>query len=178
MPEWTYEGRKIKIIEGNIALLDVEAVVNAANSRLKLGGGVAGAIRTYGGPSIQEECDRLAPIEVGQAVLTSGGNLKAKYVIHAVGPVNGEGDEPAKLARATRKSLEIAWEKKIQSIAFPAISTGIFGFPIQRCSEIMLETTMDFMCKHEWPSEILFCLYGQEAFTIFLEMLEKFRRGS
>jgi O-acetyl-ADP-ribose deacetylase (regulator of RNase III) len=178
MTEWTYKHRKIKIVEGNIVLLDVEAVVNAANSRLKLGGGVAGAIRTYGGPSIQEECDRLAPIEVGQAVLTGGGGLKARYVIHAVGPVNGEGDEPAKLARATRKSLEIALEKKIRSIAFPAISTGIFGFPVQRCSEIMLETAMDFMSKNEWPNEILFCLYGQEAFSIFLETLEKLQRGS
>jgi O-acetyl-ADP-ribose deacetylase (regulator of RNase III) len=177
MTEWTHKNRKITIVEGNIVLLDVEAVVNAANSRLKLGGGVAGAIRTYGGPSIQEECDRLAPIAVGQAVMTGGGNLKARYVIHAVGPVNGEGDESAKLARATRSCLEIAREKKIRSIAFPAISTGIFGFPIRECSEIMLQTAIDFLSENEWPREIVFCLYGQEPFSIFLETLDRLRPG-
>jgi O-acetyl-ADP-ribose deacetylase (regulator of RNase III) len=175
MTEWIYKNRKISIVEGNIVLLDVEAVVNAANSRLKLGGGVAGAIRTYGGPSIQKECDRLAPIAVGQAVITGGGNLKAKYVIHAVGPVNGEGDESAKLTRATWSSLEIAREKKIQSIAFPAISTGIFGFPIRECSEIMLRTAMDFLREDEWPREIVFCLYGQEPFSVFIGTLDKLR---
>ncbi len=177
MTEWTYKNREITIVEGNIVLLDVEAVVNAANSHLKLGGGVAGAIRTYGGPSIQEECDRLAPIAVGQAVLTGGGNLKAKSVIHAVGPVNGEGNEAAKLAQATRNSLEIAREQKIRSIAFPAISTGIFGFPIQECSEIMLQTAMDFLSENEWPREVVFCLYGQEPFSIFVKTLDRLRSG-
>jgi O-acetyl-ADP-ribose deacetylase (regulator of RNase III) len=99
---------RIRIVEGNIVFLDVEAVVNAANTQLKLGGGVAGAIRAHGGPSIQLECDRLAPIGVGQAVITGGGNLKAKSVIHAVGPVSGEGDEEAKLARATTSCLNLA----------------------------------------------------------------------
>ncbi len=178
MIEWAYEGRKIKIVEGNIALLDVEAIVNAANSRLNLGGGVAGAIRSYGGPSIQDECDKLAPIETGQAVLTNGGNLKARYVIHAVGPVHGEGDEEAKLVRATLSSLEIACGKKINSVAFPAISTGVFGFPVRRCSDIMLQVAMDFMSKNKWPTEVLFCLYGQEAFSIFQETLEKLSHGS
>ena len=167
------DGKKIRIVEGNIALLDVEAVVNAANKFLKLGGGVAGAIRTYGGPLIQEECDRLAPIDVGQAVITSGGNLKAKYVIHAVGPVNGEGNEEAKLASATLSSLRIAKEKKIKDIAFPAISTGIFGFPVEKCSEIMLQAAMDFLRKSDFPKEILFCLYGQEAYSVFLKTLDK-----
>lgn len=167
------DGKKIRIVEGNIALLDVEAVVNAANKFLKLGGGVAGAIRTYGGPLIQEECDRLAPIDVGQAVITGGGNLKAKYVIHAVGPVNGEGNEEAKLASATLSSLRIAKEKKIKDIAFPAISTGIFGFPVEKCSEIMLQAAMDFLRKNDFPKEILFCLYGQEAYSVFLKTLDK-----
>ncbi len=166
-------GRKIRIVEGNIALLDVEAVVNAANKHLKLGGGVAGAIRTYGGPAIQEECNRLAPIEVGQAVITDGGNLKARYVIHAVGPVNGEGDEEAKLARATLSSLKIAREKKIRSLAFPAISTGIFGFPVGRCSEIMLRTAADFLAANDFPQDIVFCLYGREAYSVFAETLDR-----
>jgi len=171
MRELRIDGRKIRLVEGNIALLDVEAVVNAANKNLKLGGGVAGAIRTCGGPSIQEECDRLAPIEVGQAAITGGGNLKARYVIHAAGPVYGEGDEDAKLERATLSSLEIAREKKIKDIAFPAISTGIFGFPIQRCSEIMFRAAMDFLKKNEYPREVVFCLYGAEAFEVFEKTL-------
>ena len=161
------------IVEGNIALLDCEAVVNAANKYLQLGGGVAGAIRTYGGPAIQEECDRLAPINVGQAVITGGGNLKARHVIHAVGPVNGEGNEEAKLASATLSSLRIAKDRKIETIAFPAISTGIYGFPIEKCAEIMLRAAMDFLRKNDFPKEILFCLYGQEAFSTFLKTLEK-----
>jgi O-acetyl-ADP-ribose deacetylase (regulator of RNase III) len=166
-------GKKIRIVEGNIAVLKVEAVVNAANKFLQLGGGVAGAIRTYGGPAIQEECDRLAPIDVGQAAITGGGNLKAKYVIHAVGPVNGEGHEEAKLARATLSSLRIARDKKIKTIAFPAISTGIFGFPLEKCSEIMLQAALDFLKKNDFPKEILFCLYGQEAYSVFGKTLEK-----
>jgi len=173
MTEWTVDGKKIKIVEGNIVLLDVEAVVNAANKNLKLGGGVAGAIRTYGGPAIQEECDRLSPIKVGQAVITGGGNLKARYIIHAVGPVQGEGNEDAKLAAATLSSLKIARDRMIRAIAFPAISTGIFGFPLQRCSEIMLQTAVDFLKKNDYPREIIFCLYGQEAFALFETTLEK-----
>jgi O-acetyl-ADP-ribose deacetylase (regulator of RNase III) len=176
MEEWTTQGRKIKLVEGNIALLDVEAVVNAANKNLILGGGVAGAIRHFGGPSIQEECNKIGTIEVGEAVITGAGNLKAKHVIHAVGPVYGEGQEEAKLASATLNSLQIASKKKIKNIAFPAISSGIFGFPIQRCSEIMLQVAMDFLKKNNYPHEILFCLYGQEAFSVFRDTLEKFSR--
>jgi O-acetyl-ADP-ribose deacetylase (regulator of RNase III) len=176
MIEWTVDGRKIKIVEGNIALLEVEAVVNAANKNLKLGGGVAGAIRTYGGPVIQEECDRLSPIKAGQAVITGGGNLKARYVIHAVGPVQGEGNEDAKLTAATLSSLKIARDRMIKVIAFPAISTGIFGFPLQKCSEIMLETAIDFLKKNNYPPEIVFCLYGREAFSVFEKTLEKLAR--
>ena len=166
---------KIRVVEGDIALLDVEAVVNAANTHLRLGGGVAGAIRTRGGPAIQEECDRLAPIEVGEAVITGGGNLKAKYIIHAVGPVNGEGDEEAKLARATLSSLQIASDRKILSLAFPAISTGIYRFPLQKCSQIMLRLTLDFLKKNGYPREIVFCLYGAEAYEVFRKTLASLR---
>ena len=174
MKEWTTKsGHQIKLVEGNIALLEVEAIVNAANSSLILGGGVAGAIRTYGGPSIQEECNKIGPVEVGSAVITGAGNLKAKYVIHAVGPVYGEGDEDNKLAQATLNSLKIAENRRIKSIAFPAISTGIFRFPLKRCSEIMLKTALEFLGKHEYPQEIIFCLYGQEAYTVFQQTLAK-----
>jgi O-acetyl-ADP-ribose deacetylase (regulator of RNase III) len=173
MKELTVNNKKLKLTEGNIVLLDVEAVVNAANTSLVLGGGVAGAIRSYGGPSIQEECNRIGPIQVGEAVATRAGNLKAKYVIHAAGPVSGEGKEEDKLRSATLNSLKIAEEKKIKDIAFPAISTGIFGFPIERCSVIMLKAALEFLEKHEYPQEIIFCLYGQEAYSVFEKTLEK-----
>ena len=127
--EKTIRGRKLILVQGDLTELAVDAIVNAANSGLQLGGGVAGAIRTKGGPSIQEECNRIGPIRVGEAVVTGGGNLKASYVIHAVGPVYGEGDEDEKLRNATLNSLKRATEKGMKSIAFPAISTGIFGFP-------------------------------------------------
>jgi O-acetyl-ADP-ribose deacetylase (regulator of RNase III) len=162
---------RLRIVEGDITLLDVEAVVNAANKHLQLGGGVAGAIRRRGGPDIQAECDRLAPIEVGEAVITGGGNLKAKYVIHAVGPVNGEGDEEAKLTRATINSLRIAADRKILSLAFPAISTGIYGFPLQKCSRVMLCASLEFLSKNSFPREVVFCLYGAEAYEVFRKTL-------
>lgn len=163
---------RIKIVEGNIALLEVEAVVNAANEELQLGGGVAGAIRLHGGPTIQEECNRLAPINVGEAVLTGGGNLKARYVIHAVGPISGEGDEEAKLVRAAASCLRIAREKNIRSLAIPAISTGVFGFPLRECSRILLRVTGNFLRENEYPQEVVFCLYGEEARSVFERTLE------
>ncbi len=173
MDEWKINGKKIKLVEGNIALMEVEAVVNAANKSLILGGGVAGAIRNFGGPSIQEECNQIGPLEVGEAVLTGAGNLKAKYVIHAVGPVYGEGDEDEKLAKATLNTLKIANKEKMKDIAFPAISTGIFRFPIQKCSEIMLNATMDFLKEYPFPEEVVFCLYGEESYSVFKMTLEK-----
>jgi len=172
MNGWRIKNRKLSLIEGNLALLDVEAIVNAANKSLILGGGVAGAIRNYGGSSIQEECNKIGPIEVGEAIITGGGNLKAKYVIHAVGPVYGEGNENEKLAHASLNSLKIANKKKIKSIAFPAISTGIFHFPLQKCSEIMLKVAMDFLKNNDFPEEITFCLYGEKAFSVFSTTLK------
>jgi len=173
MKEWVTNGKKIRLAEGNLALLDVEAVINAANKNLILGGGVAGAIRKFGGPTIQEECNQIGPIAVGEATITGGGNLKAKYVIHAVGPVYGEGNEDEKLANATLNSLKIAKEKKIKIVAFPAISTGIFMFPLQKCSEIMIKVAMDFLKdkENEYPEEIIFCLFGQEAYRVFQDTL-------
>jgi O-acetyl-ADP-ribose deacetylase (regulator of RNase III) len=176
MEEWTYNGRKLKIVEGNIVALNVDAIVNAANKSLILGGGVAGAIRNFGGPSIQEECNKIGPVEVGEAVITGGGNLNADYVIHAVGPVYGEGDEDIKLANATLNSLNIAKKKKIKSIAFPAISTGIFHFPIKRCAEIMIKVAMDFLKNNTNPQEIILCLYGERAYSIFQGTFERMTR--
>lgn len=175
MNEWTSNGKKIRLIEGNIVLLNVEAIINAANKSLILGGGVAGAIRQFGGPTIQEECNKHGPIEVGDAVLTGGGNLKAKHIIHAAGPVYGEGDEDHKLEKATLNSLRIAQKKNIKSLAFPAISTGIFHFPIRRCGEIMLKTTMDFLKNNDSPEEVIFCLYGEKHYSLFSETFEKLK---
>jgi O-acetyl-ADP-ribose deacetylase len=167
MKEWVSGGKRIRIVGGNIALLDCEAIVNAANPSLILGGGVAGAIKKWGGASIQEECLRLAPIKTGEAAITGGGNLKAKYVIHAAGPINGEGDEERKLANAARNCLRIAREKKIREIAFPAISTGIFGFPLERCSRIMIREAMEFLKANDYPQDVIFCLYDDEAMAVF-----------
>ena len=176
MDEWSIDGKKLKIVEGNIVALRVDAIVNAANKSLILGGGVAGAIRNHGGPSIQEECNAIGPVEVGEAVITGAGNLNASYVIHAVGPVYGEGDEDKKLANATLNSLKIASKKKLKSIAFPAISTGIFHFPIKRCAEIMIKVAMDHLKANPYPKEIVLCLYGERAYSIFQGTFERMTR--
>src|SRR5512134_1487909 len=156
-------GRTLELIEGDITEMDTDAIVNAANARLVLGGGVAGAIRRKGGPQIQEECDRIGGAFVGGAVITTGGKLKARHVIHAVGPRMGEGNEDEKLRNATLNSLRVADENHLKSIAFPAISTGIFGFPIQRCAEIMLATAIDYLRGKTGLERVVFCLYGQDS---------------
>ncbi|MHC1635163.1 MAG: macro domain-containing protein [Candidatus Methanospirareceae archaeon] len=177
-------GKKIKIgetvielVKGDITELSTDAIVNAANSSLQLGGGVAGAIRRKGGPKIQEECNKIGRCEVGNAVITTGGNLKAKYVIHAVGPRYGEGEEDEKLRNATLNSLRIAEEKGLRSIAFPAISTGIFGFPMERCAEIMLSTAISYARSKPESSlkHIVFCLYDDKALEIFERTLGKLK---
>jgi O-acetyl-ADP-ribose deacetylase (regulator of RNase III) len=168
------KGKKLELVRGDITELDVEAIVNAANSRLQLGGGVAGAIRAKGGPTIQEECDRTGPIRVGEAAVTGGGRLKASYVIHAVGPVNGEGGEDQKLRNATLSSLARAAEKGIASMAFPAISTGIFGFPKDRCARIMLRTVSEFLANRRTSLErVIFCLWSTEDLALFEKTLSE-----
>ena len=165
----------VEIVQGDITTMDTEAIVNAANAQLILGAGVAGAIRAKGGPSIQEECDRLGGTYVGGAVVTGGGNLKARYVIHAVGPRQGEGDEDRKLADATLNSLRRADEKGIKSLAFPAISTGVFGFPVKRAAELMLKTVKEYLGGETGLDRVVFCLYGQEAYDLFItEMMRLF----
>lgn len=170
--------RKIKnsileLVQGDLTEMETEAIVNAANEYLKHGGGVAGAIVKKGGRIIQEESDKIGYCPVGQAVMTSGGNLKAKYVIHAVGPRMGEGNEDEKLRNATLNSLKLADEKGIKSIAFPAISTGIFGYPIERCAKIMLANTIDYLKGETNIEKVIFCLYGKDSFETFKKELEK-----
>jgi len=171
--ERTVKGRVIRLMQGDLTELAVDAIVNAANVHLVLGGGVAGAIRSRGGPGIQEECDRIGGTTVGQAVVTGAGNLKARFVIHAVGPSYGEGNEDEKLHGATLNSLRRATEKGMGSIAFPAISTGIFGFPKDRCAEIMLNTFRDYL-KNETTSlrEVILCLWSKEDLELFSRALD------
>ena len=165
--------KTLELAEGDITELHTDAIVNAANASLILGAGVAGAIRTNGGPAIQQECNKIGDCPVGGAVITTGGNLKARYVIHAVGPCMGEGDEDKKLKIATLNSLKLANDNGLKSIGFPAISTGIFGFPIARCGEIMLSSTMDYLKKETGLDKVVFCLYGKGAFDVFKKILEK-----
>jgi O-acetyl-ADP-ribose deacetylase (regulator of RNase III) len=169
----------IEIIKGDITELDVDCIVNAANSMLKMGGGVAGAIRRKGGQKIQEECDDIiskrGPIPVGEAAITSGGNLKAKYVIHAVGPIYGEGNEVEKLKNATLNSLKLAEKHDISSIAFPAISTGYFGLPKDKCAEAMIPAVLSYAKEGTRLKRIIFCLYDDETFNIFKDHLERFK---
>jgi len=162
----------IRIVERDITEMEVDAIVNAANSALKMGGGVAGAILRKGGRKIQDECDKIGYCPVGGAVITTGGNLKAKYVIHAVGPRYGEGNEDEKLRNATLNSLKLADKHGLRSIAFPAISTGIFGFPKQRCAEIMLPTTKSYLKNQKTGlGQVIFCLFDQETFDLFRSIL-------
>ena len=167
------DGKSVKLLRGDITELDVDGIVNAANAQLILGGGVAGAIRVKGGPSIQQECDRIGGTTVGGAVVTGGGNLKAKFVVHAVGPRMGEGNEDEKLRNATLNSLKRATEKGMRSIAFPAVSTGIFGFPKDRCARIMLEAALAYL-KSEQTSveEVIFCLWSAEDLAVFEKTLQ------
>jgi len=163
----------LELLEGDITEMATDAIVNAANAQLQLGGGVAGAIRRKGGPAIQAECNRIGGTFVGGAVVTTGGNLTAKHVIHAVGPRMGEGDEDDKLRNATVNSLRVADENGLKSVAFPAISTGIFGFPIQRCAEIMLKTAADYLDGQTGLERIVFCLYGKDSYDVFARQLER-----
>jgi O-acetyl-ADP-ribose deacetylase (regulator of RNase III) len=163
----------LEVIETDITEMETDAIVNAANAQLILGGGVAGAIRSKGGPEIQKQCNNIGGTFTGGAVITDAGNLKAKYVIHAVGPRMGEGEEDIKLKNATLNSLKLADENNIKSISFPAISTGIFGYPIDRCAEIMLNTTVDYIKGPTGVDKVVFCLFGQDNYKIFEERLKQ-----
>ena len=167
MREIEVNNSKIRLVQGDITKLGTDAIVNAANSQLILGGGVAGAIRSKGGPTVQEECNRIGGTFVGGAVITTGGDLKAKHVIHAVGPRMGEGNEDEKLKNATLNSLRLMDDNNLKSIAFPAISTGIFGYPIDRCSKIMIATAKEYLSGNTQVNEIIFCLYTTSDFEVF-----------
>ena len=163
----------LELRDGDITEMQTDAIVNAANERLILGAGVAGAIRKKGGPEIQAECNKIGGTFVGGAVITTAGNLKAKYVIHAVGPRMGEGDEDKKLKNATLNSLKLADENNLKSISFPAISAGIFGFPIDSCAKIMLKTTIEYLNGKTGLERVVFCLYGNDSYQVFVKQLKQ-----
>jgi O-acetyl-ADP-ribose deacetylase len=169
----TVAGRTLTLVEGDITEMQTDAIVNAANAQLVLGGGVAGAIRKKGGPAIQAECNKIGSTFVGGAVITTGGALKARHVIHTVGPQMGEGDEDAKLRNATLNALKVADENRLKSIAFPAISTGIFGFPMQRCAEIMLDAALCYLQGKTDLERVVFCLYGSDSYEVFARELTR-----
>lgn len=160
---------EVIILQGDITEADVEAIVNAANNDLELGGGVAGAIRRKGGPSIQEECNRIGRVPLGEAAITGGGQLKARFVIHAASMQLGGQTTAENLKASTRNSLLRAEEKKIRSIAFPAIGTGIAGFDTRRCAEIMLRTVTEHLQAETSLKRVVFVLFGHRSREIFEE---------
>jgi O-acetyl-ADP-ribose deacetylase (regulator of RNase III) len=162
---------RIVLREGDITDEEADAIVNAANSDLILGAGVAGAIRQKGGPTIQEECNRIGPIAVGDAAVTGAGNLRARFVIHAAGmPPGGVATEES-VRSAMRRSLELARENKCRTVAVPAIGAGIAGFPMQRCAEILLEEAHAHLEVGGGAEEIRFVLFGEPTYRVF-EMVD------
>jgi O-acetyl-ADP-ribose deacetylase len=158
---------KIGLGQGDLTEMDADAIVNAANNDLMLGGGVAGAIRVKGGPSIQAECDRIGPIALGEAAITGAGRLKARHVIHAASMQLGESTSEANLRAGTRNSLIRANENSLKSIAFPAIGTGIAGFPIERCAEVMLEEVRAHLKGSTTLERVNFVLYDRSSLEVF-----------
>lgn len=162
---------KVLLQQGDVTDADVDAVVNAANTQLQLGAGVAGAIRRKGGPTIQQECDAIGPIALGEAALTGGGQLKARYVIHAASMHLGGLTSEDSLRQATRNSLKRANEKQLTSLAFPAIGTGVAGFPMDRCAEVMLEEVKTHLNGQTSLQRVLFVLFDAPSLQVFQRTL-------
>jgi O-acetyl-ADP-ribose deacetylase (regulator of RNase III) len=165
----------LEIVQGDITQQDTEAIGNAANSALAGGGGVDGAIHRAGGPSMMSELRaKYKGCPTGSAVITSGGNLKAKYVIHAVGPrYSGSPKDPELLSGAYRRSLELCTQNKISSIAFPSISTGIYGYPVEEASRIALKTAMDYLKDHPEIKLVRFVLFDSKTFDVYEKATKK-----
>lgn len=180
MTELTYHGVTVECVQGNIAdQPDVEAVVNAANAQLRMGGGVAGAIHRAAGPGLAEETRPLAPIEPGEAVITGGHDLPNRYVIHCLGPVYGR-DEPADelLAACYGNALQLAEEHRIRSIAFPAISTGAFGYPLEPAARVALGTVLEVAPTLSTVEQIRFVLYTEADREVHARVLEELADGT
>src|SRR5688572_2600930 len=168
---------RIEILQGDITALEVDAIVNAANSELSGGGGVDGAIHRAAGPKLLDECkvirERQGGCPPGEAVITSGADLKAKFVIHAVGPIwyGGKEDEEQLLASAYRNSLILAASNSVESIAFPNISTGIFKFPKKPAAEIAIREVNDFLNNDTTIQKVIFCCFDEENFKLYNQLL-------
>jgi len=176
----TWGKTTVKLVRGDITDQPVDAVVNAANSSLMGGGGVDGAIHRRGGPAIFEECERIRREEwpgglpTGKAVITTGGSLKARYVIHTVGPIwsGGRAGESASLAECYASSLQIAVQRGLKSVAFPSISTGAYGYPIREASRTALKAVKSYVEREGAPAEVMFVLYSENDFKTYMGALE------
>jgi O-acetyl-ADP-ribose deacetylase (regulator of RNase III) len=167
--------KRLELIKGDITLLDVEAIVNAANNSLLGGGGVDGAIHSAAGPDLLAECKRLNGCETGHSKITNGYRLKAKHIIHTVGPVwyGGYKDENLLLASCYNTSLIIAKEMKIKTLAFPGISTGAYGFPIGLAAMIAVNETKRFLKKSNYPEKVIFVTFGDESYETYKKLLDQ-----
>lgn len=166
--------KNVTLVKGDITKLIVDAIVNAANSALLGGGGVDGAIHRAGGPTIMEECRKIGNCPTGKAVITSAGNMPAKYVIHTVGPIwsGGNNHEEELLKSAYKNSLNLALEYGIKSIAFPNISTGVYGFPKEKAAKIAIETTMNFLQSEESEIEVMFVCFDDNNYSFYKKYLD------
>ncbi len=166
--------KNITVVKGDITKMNVDAIVNAANAELRGGGGVDGAIHRAGGPMIMEECRKIGGCPTGEAVITTAGNLPSKYVIHTVGPIwyGGNKNEEKLLESAYNNSLRLAKENGLNSIAFPNISTGVYGFPKDLASSIAIETTRNFLKLNEVDIKVTFVCFDEENFQLYENKLE------
>ena len=164
---------RIKVVEGDIAALDIDAIVNAANESLAPGAGVCGAIHRASGPELAAACARIGHCPTGQARLTPGFKLKARYVIHTVGPIWRGGDlgEESLLATCYRDSLRLAAESGIKRIAFPAISTGVYGYPLERASRVAIATVRGELARNPVIEQVVFCCFGAEPAALYRRLL-------
>ncbi len=171
---------RLELLEGDITRQDTEAIVNAANPSLMGGGGVDGAIHRAGGPTILEECRRLGGCPTGEARLTRGGNLKARYVIHTVGPVYKDGGarEAELLASCYRESLKLASGQGITSVAFPSISTGAYGYPLAAAARIALQAVLAYLAGHAEVKLVRFVLFGHPAYEVYAKTLGELLQSS
>ncbi len=167
---------RIEILQGDLTEMDVDAIVNAANNELQLGGGVAGAIRRKGGLAIQSECDGIGTIPLGGAAVTSGGKLKARYVIHAASMELGGRTSAASLRSSTAHALRIAAQKGLKSIAFPAVGTGIAQFPVRECADIMLREAAKHFEQPTSIEKVYFVLFDQAALATFVAALKDLQK--